>query len=346
MFASFLAIVPILMAIASIMTTFLVVYGLTTFTDVSPIVQFLIALIGLGVAIDYSLLVVVRWREERAHGHEGDEAIVRAMETAGRAVVFSGTTVGIGLLALIVLPLPFLRSMGYGGMLIPLVSVLVAITLLPVVLHSWGAKLDWPHRRTDDKASRAWTRWAKGIVHRRWVPRRRSRWSCSCALVLAATNLHPGIADVNTIAKEGDAKDGLVALEQSGIGSGRTAAPRGARARQARPDECRYGRRVGGRHPRCRSPRRSRRGTRAGTSLVDAFPDSRRLVGRRGAISSTPCGTRHMPRDRACAWAASRPLEPRLHRRRLRQLPADDRADRGLHVRPAGARLPLAAAAR
>ncbi len=218
-FASFLALVPLLMALPAIMTSFLVVYGLTTITGISPIVQFLIALIGLGVAIDYSLLVVVRWREERAHGHEGDEAIVRAMGTAGRAVVFSGTTVGIGLLALIVLPLPFLRSMGYGGMVIPIISVLVALTLLPVVLHSWGAKLDWPHRRTDDKASRAWTRWAQGIVHRRWLAAAVSLVVLG-ALVLAATNLHPGIADVNTVAKKGDAKDGLVALEKSGIGSG------------------------------------------------------------------------------------------------------------------------------
>ena len=92
-FASLLAFVPLLMAIVSIMTTFLVLWGLTAVTDVSMIVEFLVALIGLGVAIDYSLLVVVRWREERAHGHEGDEAVVRAMETAGRAVVFSGTTV-------------------------------------------------------------------------------------------------------------------------------------------------------------------------------------------------------------------------------------------------------------
>ncbi len=109
-FASFLAIVPLMMAVVSIMTTFLLVWGLTTITEVSPIVQFLIALIGLGVSIDYSLLVVVRWREERAHGLQGDEAIQRAMETAGRAVVFSGTTVAIGLLALVALPLPFLRT--------------------------------------------------------------------------------------------------------------------------------------------------------------------------------------------------------------------------------------------
>src|SRR3954454_159167 len=234
-FASFLALVPLMMAIISIMTSFLIVYGLTAITGISPIVQFLIALIGLGVAIDYALLVVVRWREERAHGYEGDEAIVRAMGTAGRAVVFSGTTVAIGLLALIVLPLPFLRSMGYGGMVIPAVSVLVALTLLPVVLHSWGNKLDWPHRRTDDKASRNWTRWAQGIVHRRWLAAFGALLVLA-ALVIAATNLHPGIADVNTIAKKGDAKQGLTALERSGIGSG-ALLPHEALVRTTPPDK-------------------------------------------------------------------------------------------------------------
>jgi putative drug exporter of the RND superfamily len=218
-FASFLAIVPILMAIVSILTTFLVVWGLTTVTEVSPIVQFLIALIGLGVSIDYSLLVVVRWREERAHGLQGDEAIQRAMETAGRAVVFSGTTVAIGLLALVALPLPFLRSVGYGGMLIPLISVIVASTLLPVVLSKLGSRLDWPHVRTDDKASRSWTRWAQLIVRRRWVAAIGAA-AVLAALVLAATSLQPGLPNVNTIAKQGDAKQGLLALQRSGIGSG------------------------------------------------------------------------------------------------------------------------------
>jgi RND superfamily putative drug exporter len=218
-FGSLLAFVPLLMAIPAIMTSFLAVYGLTMITGVSPIVQFLIALIGLGVAIDYSLIIVVRWREERAHGLEGDEAIVRAMETAGRAVVFSGTTVAIGLLALVALPLPFLRSVGYGGMLIPLISVAVALTLLPVVLHTFGARLDWPHRRTDDKASRAWTRWAQGVVRHRWVSAL-AAFAVLAALLVAASNMHAGVSDVDTIAKSGDAKEGLVALEKSGIGPG------------------------------------------------------------------------------------------------------------------------------
>jgi RND superfamily putative drug exporter len=218
-FASFLAFVPILMAVVAIMSTFLVVWGLTAVTEVSPIVQFLIALIGLGVAIDYTLLIVVRWREERAHGAANDEAIERAMGTAGRAVVFSGTTVAIGLLALVALPLPFLRSVGYGGLLIPLISVLVAVTLLPVVLSRFGPRLDWPHVRSDDRASRSWTTWASTVVRGRWI----AAFGASlilAALVLAATNLQLGLTNVNTIAKEGGAKQGLTALESSGIGAG------------------------------------------------------------------------------------------------------------------------------
>jgi RND superfamily putative drug exporter len=218
-FASLNAFVPLLMAIVSILTTFLVLYGVTAITDVSMIVEFLVALIGLGVAIDYALLVVVRWREERAHGHTGDEAIVRAMQTAGRAVVFSGTTVAIGLLAMIVLPLPFLRSIGYAGMLIPLVSVVVAVTLLPVVLAKFGDRLDWPHRRSDQNASRSWTAWATLVVRRRWIAAGVAALLLG-ALVLAATALRPGTPNLNTLSKQGDARVGLVALEQSGIGAG------------------------------------------------------------------------------------------------------------------------------
>jgi RND superfamily putative drug exporter len=218
-FASLLAFVPLVMAFVSIMTTFLLLLGLTELTTVSPIVQFLIALIGLGVAIDYSLLVVSRWREERSHGRSGDAAVQRAMETAGRAVVFSGVTVAIGLLALIALPLPFLRSMGYGGMLIPLVSTIVAITLLPVVLAKLGPRLDWPHRRTDDKASRAWTRWAEAVSRRRWLAAG-AGMAVIVALAYSATDLQLGTADADTVARSGQAKEGLVALEKAGIGEG------------------------------------------------------------------------------------------------------------------------------
>ena len=92
-FRSVMAFVPLLMAIVAIPTTFLFVWPLASVTDVSVIVQFLVALVGLGIAIDYALLIVVRWREERQRPNVANEDAVRkAMQHAGSAVVFSGTT--------------------------------------------------------------------------------------------------------------------------------------------------------------------------------------------------------------------------------------------------------------
>src|SRR5262249_39747287 len=155
--------------------------------------------------IDYALLIVVRWREERSHGLSGDDAILRAMETAGRAVVFSGTTVAIGLLALIALPLPFLRSVGYGGVPVPLGSGVVAPALLPVVLSAWGPKLDKRRLRDDAHASRAWTGWATWVVRRRWVAALGGALVLG-ALLIAATGLRLGISSADTIARPGDAR--------------------------------------------------------------------------------------------------------------------------------------------
>ncbi len=220
-FASLMTFVPLVVAVISIMASFLLVWALTSLTEVSGIVGFLIALVGLGVAIDYSLLIVVRWREARAHGHAGDDAVVHAMATAGRAVVFSGTTVAIGLLALIALPVPFLRSVGYGGMVIPLVSLAVTTTLLPVILSKMGGRLDWPHLRTDDRASRSWTRWGALVVRHR-IAAAAVAVAVLGALLFAATtiDLGPATGDPDTIAQAGDARQGLDALERSGIGPG------------------------------------------------------------------------------------------------------------------------------
>src|SRR5918995_2741469 len=133
------------MALVAIPTTFLLVWPVANVTEVSVIVEFLVALIGLGIAIDYALLVVVRWREERQRPNMTNEVAVRnAMQHAGTAVVFSGTTVPISLLALVAVPVPALRSIGIAGLLIALVSVAVAVTLLPVVLATIGPRLDWP----------------------------------------------------------------------------------------------------------------------------------------------------------------------------------------------------------
>jgi RND superfamily putative drug exporter len=168
-FASLLAFVPLLIAAVAILATLLVILGLTYIANVSFLVQFLVSLVGLGVAIDYSLLIVTRWREERAHDRENHEAVMVAMETAGRAVVLSGLTVAIGLIALIVLPVPGLRSVGYGGMLIPLISTGVALTLLPALLGGIGPRVDWPRVRHEQHASRTWTAWSRALVRRKWI---------------------------------------------------------------------------------------------------------------------------------------------------------------------------------
>jgi len=218
-FASFLALVPLLIAVVSILTTFLLVLALTTLTDVSFVVQFLISLVGLGVAIDYSLLLVSRWREERAHGHDNHTAVVIAMRTAGHAVVASGVTVAISLLALLVVPVPFLRSMGLGGMLIPLVSVAVVLTLLPVLLAGIGPRVDWPRIRHEATASRGWSAWARAIVRRRWLASGAALIALGL-LIAPVLALRIGQSGVDSLASNGPAYDTVTALRQNGVGSG------------------------------------------------------------------------------------------------------------------------------
>ena len=216
-FRSFMALVPMLMALIAIPTTFALVWPLAAVTDVSVIVQFLVALIGLGIAIDYALLVVVRWREERKDA-DNETAVRNAMQHAGSAVVFSGTTVAISLFALIALPVPFLRAIGIAGMLIPLVSV-VAISLLPVVLATVGPRLDWPRTQRDYSASRAWSAWARLIVRYRWAAAFASLAAVG-ALVFAASTIQLGNPRAESLGQSGPARAGLDQLEASGIGTG------------------------------------------------------------------------------------------------------------------------------
>jgi RND superfamily putative drug exporter len=206
-FASLLALVPLLVAAVS------------EITSVSMIVQFLVGLIGLGVAIDYSLLLVTRWREELAHGFDNDTAVRRAMSTAGRAVAFSGVTVALGLLALVVLPVPFLRSIGYGGMIIPLASVCVTLTLVPALLSGIGRRLDWPRIRHEDKASRSWTAWANLVVRRRWIAAI-GALAVLGVLAINTTGLKIGDPSSDALAQTGPAHEGVVMLRDAGIPTG------------------------------------------------------------------------------------------------------------------------------
>ena len=178
---SLAATIPFIFAAATITGTlgivFIVAHHMTMATYVTNLVQ----LIGLGIAIDYSLLVVYRFREELARGRPKEEAIMRTMATAGRAVIFSGATVAIGLALLLFMPLPFMRSMGVGGFLIPLVSLAAAATLQPALLSLYGRRgmsrlhvaawlrrvgLRLPHVAGPDVEHGMWARLATAIMRR------------------------------------------------------------------------------------------------------------------------------------------------------------------------------------
>ncbi len=218
-FASLLALMPLLVAAVSILSTLLIVLGLTYVADVSFIVQFLVSLIGLGVAIDYSLLLVTRWREERAAGRDNNDAIIVAMATAGRAVLLSGLTVAVGLLALIVLPVPGLRSVGYGGVLIPLVSTAVTLTLLPALLGGIGPRMEWPRRGRPDRTGRLWGAWGRGVV-------RRPKLAAGAAVVILAVLIIPvfsltvGQTSADALSKGGPARTAYDRLIAGGIPEG------------------------------------------------------------------------------------------------------------------------------
>jgi len=132
--------IPLIFAACTIMGTLGVMYGVAHLATTPTYTTNLVELIGIGLAIDYSLLVVYRFREELARGLARDDAVVRTMQTAGRAVVFSGASVALGLLLLVAIPVPFIRMLGIAGFLIPIVSVLAALTLQPALLSYYGRR--------------------------------------------------------------------------------------------------------------------------------------------------------------------------------------------------------------
>jgi RND superfamily putative drug exporter len=216
---------PIVVAVASILNTFTLVWALTYLTDVSIIVQFLIALVGLGVAIDYALLMIFRFRDELREGADVETALVETMTHAGRSVIVSGSTVAVGLLSLVIIPLPFIRSMGIGGMLIPAVSVTAAITLLPALLAVMGARINsvrvMPKRFADSghPEDGAWGRWAR-FVNRRPAPIAAAGIAVVALLAAYGLQLNPNEAQMANFPGSGDAIAGRSALAAAGISPG------------------------------------------------------------------------------------------------------------------------------
>ncbi|MFF2660995.1 MMPL family transporter [Kitasatospora sp. NPDC058032] len=125
----------------SVLGTLTLLRGVTAFTEVSTFAANLALVMGLGLGIDYSLFMISRFREESAAGHDKHTAVVRAVERAGRTVIFSGITVAISLLALFAFPFPFLRSFAYAGVFVVLTAIVGAVVLLPAALAAVGHRV-------------------------------------------------------------------------------------------------------------------------------------------------------------------------------------------------------------
>ncbi|WBB70409.1 MMPL family transporter [Micromonospora sp. WMMD812] len=186
---------PLLIGGLAILGAFVAVRLVNLFTDVSIFAINVITLIGLGMAVDYALFVVSRFREELAAGHGTADAIRHTMATAGRTVLVSGLTIALAMASLLIFPQPFLRSMGLGGMAAVLVAMLAALTVLPALLAVLGPRIDavrvplpWRRRTAGGRPAAAaeggaWARIARSVM------RRPVRYLVAVALLLAVLAL-------------------------------------------------------------------------------------------------------------------------------------------------------------
>jgi RND superfamily putative drug exporter len=138
------ALVPLVIGVLAIMSALGLVHVAAGFYPMSVFVLTIVSMVGLGVGIDYSLLIVTRFREEMNRGRGPREAAMRTIDTAGRAVITSGLTVLLGFAALLITPTSETRSVGIGGVLVVTAAVLLAVTLLPGVLSLIGRTIDRP----------------------------------------------------------------------------------------------------------------------------------------------------------------------------------------------------------
>jgi uncharacterized membrane protein YdfJ with MMPL/SSD domain len=175
--------------VVAILGAFTALRVFTEVTDVSVFSINVVTILGLGLAIDYGLFMVSRFREELARGLSTEDAVARTMATAGRTVAVSGLTVAVSLAGLLIFPQVFLRSMGFGGMAAVLVAMVAALTLLPALLGMLGPKVDALSvrrrrpARTTPGDSGMWARLARSVM------RRPVAYALSVVVVLLALGL-------------------------------------------------------------------------------------------------------------------------------------------------------------
>ncbi|MBI4541972.1 MAG: MMPL family transporter [Gemmatimonadetes bacterium] len=215
------ALVPVAVGFIAINVTLGVIAMLTAITPMSIFVLNITTMVGLGVGIDYSLLVLTRFREELESGANPLLAAERTIRTASQAVITSGATVMVGLLALLIVPLSETRSVGIGGLIVVAAAVALSVSFLPAVLAILGHRVDWP-RGLAAKLARfrsevGWNRYALGISQH---PVRAVVISASVIVALAAPAawLRIGLPASGWFPKDTEAGRGLEVLEAMGQG--------------------------------------------------------------------------------------------------------------------------------
>jgi RND superfamily putative drug exporter len=222
-------VVPIAFAAITIPTALGGVWIAANLMEMATYVTNIVTLIGIAIAIDYSMLVVFRFREELTRTDDTHQALLTTMATAGRATIFSGLTVAVGLALLAFMPLPFMRSMGIGGLLVPVVSVAASATLLPALLSLLGKRVNslrivprtvLARRAASDRGF--WTRLARTIM-KRPIPILLAAAAIMIAIAAPATELKLTGGDNRGLPHGTEATDGLYILERT-LGPG-TLAP-------------------------------------------------------------------------------------------------------------------------
>jgi RND superfamily putative drug exporter len=208
-------VIPIVLGVVSIAVAMGLAALVGQVFELSFFVTNMITMIGLAVGIDYSLFIVSRYREERARGLQKIDAIVRSGATARRAVFFSGLTVVLALIGMLLLPNTIFRSLGTGAILVVLVAVVASATLLPAVLSIMGDKIDWLRIRRKgslETQGQFWNRVTRIVMGRPVV----SLVLSTGILLLAASSflwIDTGFAGVSTLPDEVESKQAFEILE-------------------------------------------------------------------------------------------------------------------------------------
>jgi putative drug exporter of the RND superfamily len=214
------AALPLAVGVLAITIALALITEAATYHTMSVFVLTIASMIGLGVGIDYSLLIVTRFREELNRGLAPADAAVRTIQTAGAAVVTSGLTVVVGFAALITTPLNETRSVGIGGLVVVVVAVLLATTLLPALLALLGRNIDRPRWLARPlariHAPTGWERWARWLGQHPWHAIA-SGGTVILLLALPLTRIRIGLPAANWFPPETESGQGLAALREMGV---------------------------------------------------------------------------------------------------------------------------------